>query len=409
MIKKYFLATLLLASSQMTFAHGTHPFSTQNVPALVNLDILKYLNAPVLYKDEALRVGYAILTPEMQAQVSNQAHQNRACAGFQVIDTTDIKTVAGHFEQLQSMNSKMQSQRFVHSFKTYNYDEQIQQAISQVQENRLKDDVTWMSSYKNRTHTDAQGNQVVTDLENKLRSLLQGTEIPYETEVISHSKTKQKSLRLRLTGKTKPSEIIVLGAHLDSINQSYFGSGKAPGADDNASGSANLLEIVRILSTQPQKERTIEFYWYAGEEGGLLGSSEIAKTYKQLGKNVLSVLQLDMTLFPGEGEMVIGNVKDFTSPRLWDFLEQINNMYLKIKLVDDKCGYGCSDHASWYREGYETLLPFEATTKTMNRKIHTENDVIDNRLSFKHSAVFSQLGLIFAMELSKNDSKVSIP
>lgn len=140
-----------------------------------------------------------------------------------------------------------------------------------------------------------------------------------------------------------------------------------------------------------------------GEESGLLGSAEIAQNYKQQQKSVIAVLQLDMTLHPGEGEFVIGNVTDFTSAWLRDYFEQMNNLYLKIKLVEDKCGYGCSDHASWYRNGYSTLLPFEATSATMNKKIHTSDDVINSQSNFKHSLVFAKLAILFGLDLANSD------
>jgi leucyl aminopeptidase len=159
------------------------------------------------------------------------------------------------------------------------------------------------------------------------------------------------------------------------------------------------------LERNQAPERTLEFFWYAGEESGLLGSAEIAEDYKNNGRDVVGVLQLDMTLFPGNGELVIGNVSDFTDAWLRDYFVRINDAYLHARLVDDKCGYGCSDHASWHRRGYATLLPFEATTQTMNPDIHTERDLITSRSSFSHSAVFARLAVIFALDLGNSTQR----
>jgi leucyl aminopeptidase len=233
--------------------------------------------------------------------------------------------------------------------------------------------------------------------------MLSASRVPYQIDFIDHRNTKQKSLRVRLPGHARAGEVVVLGGHFDSINQGWGGGSKlAPGADDNASGSSNLLETLRVLIQQPQAARTIDFYWYAGEESGLLGSAEIARAAKEQNAQIVAVLQLDMTLFPGSGEFVIGSMNDFTSAWLRDFLVSINDTYLKVRIVEDACGYGCSDHASWYRQGYPTLMPFEATMRQSNRQIHTANDIVSNASSFRHSLVFSKIALIFAMEIGNS-------
>jgi leucyl aminopeptidase len=149
----------------------------------------------------------------------------------------------------------------------------------------------------------------------------------------------------------------------------------------------------------------VEFFWYAGEESGLLGSAEIAQSYKAENKDVVAVLQLDMTLFPGAGEFVVGNVSDFTSAWLRQYLVALNDAYLQVQLIEDKCGYACSDHASWYRQGYPTLMPFESDTSRMNRKIHTDQDVISPQSSFRHSLVFAKIALAMVMDLGNSTER----
>ncbi|HPI39201.1 MAG TPA: aminopeptidase, partial [Pseudobdellovibrionaceae bacterium] len=60
---------------------------------------------------------------------------------------------------------------------------------------------------------------------------------------------------------------------------------------------------------------------------------------------------------------------------------------------------------SWYRNGYPTLMPFESDTQRMNSSIHTSNDVISNRVSFRHSLIFAKIALVFAMDLGNNQMK----
>ena len=72
---------------------------------------------------------------------------------------------------------------------------------------------------------------------------------------------------MRLGPETK--ERIVIGAHYDA-------RGPFPGADDNASGTAALIELARMLSVRPPAVRT-ELAFYSNEEYGLLGSAAHAK------------------------------------------------------------------------------------------------------------------------------------
>ena len=159
------------------------------------------------------------------------------------------------------------------------------------------------------------------------------------------------------------------------------------------------------MMTKAQPKRTVEFFWYAGEESGLLGSAEIAKQYKADKKDVVAVLQLDMTLFPGSGELVIGSMTDFTSSWLRDYLKAANETYIHARIVDDKCGYGCSDHASWNRQGYPALMPFEATFRKSNKNIHTTRDVISPESNFKHSAAYTKIALVMGMDLANSTAR----
>jgi leucyl aminopeptidase len=79
-------------------------------------------------------------------------------------------------------------------------------------------------------------------------------------------------------------------------------TGRAPGGDDDGSGTMTILEVLRVLLgskevLEGKSENTIEFHWYAAEEGGLLGSQAIWKEYEKEGRDVKAMLQQDMTGF----------------------------------------------------------------------------------------------------------------
>jgi len=98
-------------------------------------------------------------------------------------------------------------------------------------------------------------------------------------------------------GSTNAEEIVILGGHLDSVCNVCDGKdARSPGADDDGSGSVTVIEVFRlIVENKWRGSRPIHFMWFAAEEGGLLGSSTVAKMYKQANKNVYGMLQFDMT------------------------------------------------------------------------------------------------------------------
>ncbi|MFN7453044.1 MAG: M28 family peptidase [Pseudobdellovibrionaceae bacterium] len=372
-------------------------------PILTDIATIKALGLPLLASEPRSGVGYTVITPEQEQKISQISHQLGKCAGFESLD--DQQRTLSLFEELEELGNLVQKEKQSASLKIRAIPVQrrqdIVEQISKVDVEILKSWVTWLSSYDSRDARQSDPNVHVEALKMRLENMTSVFSDFASVDIVGHRSTKQKSLRVRLLGKSRPQEIVVLGGHLDSVNSKD--GGLAPGADDNASGSSNLIQALALVLEKGQPDRTLEFFWYAGEEQGLLGSAEIAKAYKQDRKDVVGVLQLDMTLFPGSGAMVIGSMTDFTSAWLRDYLEELNRHYLNAKIIYDSCGYGCSDHASWFRQGFPTLMPFESNSGNMNSKIHSRKDVIDTRLNFEHSALFTKLAVAFAMDLGNSN------
>ena len=78
----------------------------------------------------------------------------------------------------------------------------------------------------------------------------------------------------RITGTEKPDEILTLTAHYDSVPA-------GPGAYDNISGGAIIMELCRYFNAHRPK-RTMEFIWFGAEEKGLLGSQEYVRAHASL-------------------------------------------------------------------------------------------------------------------------------
>ncbi|PPQ70135.1 hypothetical protein CVT24_003882 [Panaeolus cyanescens] len=217
----------------------------------------------------------------------------------------------------------------------------------------------------------------------------------------------QNSIILRIEGtSTTDDGVVIIGAHQDSTNMWPFLP--APGADDDGSGTVTILEAYRaLISSNFQPVRTLEFHWYSAEEGGLLGSQAVARDYESRSVNVLAMSQFDMTAWVKRGSREeVGIITDFTDNDLTAFNKALVDLYLDIPYVETKCGYACSDHASWGKAGYPASFTIESSFENSNKNIHSTNDRIDisDEFSFSHMLEFSKLAVAFAVELGGYDS-----
>ena len=140
-------------------------------------------------------------------------------------------------------------------------------------------------------------------------------------------------------GTTRPNEIIVIGGHFDSVPRS-------PGANDNASGVATLMEAARVLASVPTA-RTIQFVPFSGEELGLFGSSAFATERRQ---GVVAMINLDMV---GWGErLMVGNSPGRDSSAVDTALQAAQRLGIEV----NRFRAGASDHVSFERHGIPTVF-----------------------------------------------------
>jgi len=410
---------ILTGMSLFSISLYAHPLKV----VLTEASLLDEAKIEKLYFDSQTGLAVARVNSFQEGILSRKSHEQGRCGGFEtlkVIDSAQIKSFEKEFsksdfqksidqinhrkkvdsvEESNLLNGKSLQRRFKKR-------RSVSDAIAQIDASKVKGWVDWLSSFPTRYHKSSSPNKHVVALKDRLDQevLSNYPQLKVETTLIQHTTTPQQTLRLRIPGTSKSEETVVLGAHLDSIKMGFFGAdaaGRSPGSDDDASGSASLLEALRLVLKAAPFERSVEFFWYAGEEAGLLGSAEVAKSYNSSGRKVVGVMQLDMTLFAGSGKGKIASMTDYTSPELRQLLANINSQYVGVEIVDDKCGYGCSDHASWYKNGFPTLMPTEATFNQMNKKIHTSDDAVNSSSDFDHAATFSKFAVAFVDHLAK--------
>ena len=148
------------------------------------------------------------------------------------------------------------------------------------------------------------------------------------------------------------AEYLILGAHYDHIGHGELfsmapsGSGSIhPGADDNASGTAGVLELARYYGAAPKQKRGILFLAFSGEELGLLGSSYYVRNPKLPLRDAVAMLNLDMIGRMREDRVFVGGVS--TGTGLQPMIERLaarSGLHVNSTEVS---GYGASDHASF--------------------------------------------------------------
>ena len=335
-----------------------------------------------------------------QAQIEQLSevihHELHRCGGFITHETYAEAELA-----LTAQGDSQFAQKALFSDYDINQKQIVVPMVASVQEASIREMIIKLSDFKTRhykTDTGVKSSEFIRDT----WAALAKNRSDVKVELVSHKGWPQASIVMTIQGSEKSDEIIILGGHADSIAGMFGGQGRAPGADDNASGIATITEVIRILMEQDFKpRRTIQFMGYAAEEVGLLGSKDIAAGYKARAQKVIGVVQFDMTLFKGTADKDIVFMSDFTNAAQNEFLGKLIDEYVKVPWGYSKCGYGCSDHASWTANGYPASIPFESTMGDINGKIHTDKDTLQNAGGdASHAAKFAKLGVAFMVEMA---------
>jgi Zn-dependent M28 family amino/carboxypeptidase len=184
-----------------------------------------------------------------------------------------------------------------------------------------------------------------------------------------------QNLAIEIPGKSKPEEIVLVGAHYDTVSW-------APGANDNGSAVAALLELSRLFSTE-SPSRTLRFVAFTNEEPpffktGSMGSLVYAKACQEKKENIVGMLCLETMgyyrdapktqrypvpfsfFYPDKGNFiaVVGNlrskplVKSFTR----HFMEESDFPVECVATFGFLTGIDWSDHWSFWHCGYPAIM-----------------------------------------------------
>jgi hypothetical protein len=171
-------------------------------------------------------------------------------------------------------------------------------------------------------------------------------------------------------------KLVIVTAHLDSVNLTGGREGPAPGADDNASGAAGVLEIARALAGRSAKN-DLRLILFGGEEQGLYGSKQYVRELPEAELNrIIAVINMDMvaTLNTASPAVLLEGAP--VSRSLMRELAEAAVTYTSLTVQTSENPFN-SDHVPFINEHIPAVLTIEGTDSS-NTNVHTVNDTLDH-------------------------------
>jgi acetylornithine deacetylase/succinyl-diaminopimelate desuccinylase-like protein len=195
---------------------------------------------------------------------------------------------------------------------------------------------------------------------------------------IERTKTEGRNVLAFLPGTGTSDETVVLGAHYDHLG--YGGANSAApgehaihhGADDNASGTALLVEVARMLAKEGPFPRNVLFIGFTGEERGLLGSAHYTGRPAVPLDGTVAMVNLDMVgRLEGDKLVVHGTGTGTGLEHLVDGLAARHG----FELAKEPGGFGPSDHSSFYARKIPVLHLFTGSHTDYHRPTDTAEKI----------------------------------
>jgi hypothetical protein len=219
----------------------------------------------------------------------------------------------------------------------------------------------------------------------------------------------QVNVVARRKGAVSPDEKIVLGAHYDSISldKAPDDQGFAPGADDNATGVAAVMEIARVMKDL-QTGMTLEFVLFGAEELGLVGSQAYASRAHERGEEIVLMLGLDVlgtrsTVFSDAFTLDATPVSLTLAEQVADAAETYTDVFSRdgssnARIMVTATGCRCSDHQSFLDHGIPAVGVFQFFTNPAPH-INMSTDTIEH-VDITYARQVAQAVMAGALEIA---------
>jgi hypothetical protein len=196
-------------------------------------------------------------------------------------------------------------------------------------------------------------------------------------------------------------KLLLITAHLDSINIRDGRDAPAPGADDNASGAAGVLEIARVLAEHSAKH-DLRFILFGGEEQGLHGSTQYVSELPQGERTrIAAVINMDMVGSLNTASQTVLLEGAPVSRSLMRELAEAAATYTSLIVQTSENPFN-SDHVPFIDEHIPAVLTIEGTDSS-NNNVHTANDTLDH-INYELALDILRMNLAAVSKLLEIDS-----
>jgi uncharacterized repeat protein (TIGR01451 family) len=287
------------------------------------------------------------------------------------------------------------------------YNPLIQNLVNAVDQTQIEDTIRNLQDDQDLWGWDAQGSRYsysseLAEERDYIRDSMEALGLDkIQEHPFSLGGTTQYNIEGTLNGWGPGSDVVyIVCAHYDSVSGDPYNT--APGADDNASGTAAVLEAARVLSPYRFKH-TLRFVTFAAEEQGLIGSYYYAAEARSVGTNIGGVINLDMVAWDSEGDNemdVHAGTRSDSQALGTAFVNAISTYGITLEPQTITLGATtASDHARFWNQGYPALLAIE-DFQDFNPYYHQTSDTLGT-LDLPYAAKFVQTTVATLAELAE--------
>ncbi len=234
-------------------------------------------------------------------------------------------------------------------------------------------DLAWLSTRQTRHSLSAGFTESASWAADRLSSLGYGV----ERQVIPVGSGASENVEAERAGAgTAPRDLVLVTAHLDSVNLAGGPTAAAPGADDNGSGSAGLLELGRVLASRSWRH-DVRLVLFGGEEQGLHGSRHYVAAMSAADRTrVRAVLNMDMIGTRNTPTATVLLEGHAVSTGVVDALASAAAAVTDLR-VETSLSPFASDHVPFIEAGLPAVLTIEGGDSA-NGNIHSDRDRLEH-------------------------------
>jgi hypothetical protein len=283
------------------------------------------------------------------------------------------------------------------------FDARIAEMVDQVSQTRLSALVAGLQSFQTRYASTSNCEEAGAAIYDAFQQ--SGLQTEADSFTFSANAYTSSNIIATIPGQVAPGRVVIVCAHYDSTSSQARTA--APGADDNASGTAAVMEIARVLAPY-QFDFTVKFIAFSAEEWGLYGSKHYAAAARQRGENIIGVVDLDMIGYadalPEDLDLFVNDRSDW----LGDAYIAAANRYAPLGLTKRiNPSVTGSDHSPFWDQGYSALVGIE-DYPLRNPNYHKPADTIDT-LNLEFATAVARASAAAVAELAQPTNPLAAP